>query len=268
MLKASESGLLLPEELDAARKDMTPEQYEQEFECSFDAAILGAYYGKEIAEAERDGRITTLPDTDLPVHTAWDLGVDDPTSIWFFQVAPDGLRVLDHYENSGHALEHYVQELKARPYTYGTHFLPHDAKFRESIQGRTRVEFLQSRGLKCQLIPNHEVMDGINAARVSFKKMWFDGHKCRQGIEALRQYHAEFDDKLRTFKPKPRHDWTSHAADAFRYLAMAWKEMKPSDISKPKPKDLTYTVNTQGKLEMNMSVKDWVEMQRKKRLNG
>ncbi len=268
MLKASSTGLVDREELEAARAQMTPEQYEQEFECSFDAAILGAYYGKEIAEAERDGRITTLPDTDLPVHTAWDLGMDDPTAIWFFQVAPDGLRILDYYENSGHGLEHYVDELKRRPYTYGEHWLPHDAKVEELVSGRTRVEFLRARGLRCRLVPGHEVMDGINAARVSFRSMWFDGHRCRQGIEALRQYHAEFDDKLRTFKPKPRHDWTSHAADAFRYLAMAWKEMKPSDVSKPKPKDLTYTVNNQGNLEMNMSVRDWVEMQRKKRLNG
>ena len=266
MLRASKTGLVDSEELEAARAQMTPEQFEQEFECSFDAAILGAYYGREIAEAERDGRVTELPSTELPVHTAWDLGMDDPTAIWFFQVAPDGLRILDYYENSGHGLEHYVDELKRRPYTYGDHWLPHDAKVEELVSGRTRVEFLQSRGLRCRLVPGHEVMDGINAARVSFRQMWFDGHRCRQGIEALRQYHAEFDDKLRTFKPKPRHDWTSHATDAFRYLAMAWKEMKPSDVSKPKPKDLTYQVNAQGNLEMNMDVRSWVEMKRKQRL--
>jgi hypothetical protein len=269
MLKASETGLVDPEELEAARRDMTPEQYEQEFECSFDAAILGAYYGREIAEAERDGRIIELPGTEMVVHTAWDLGMDDPTAIWFFQVAPDGLRIVDYYENAGHGLEHYVDELKRRGYTYGDHWLPHDARVQEMVSGRTRVEFLQSRGLRCRLVPGHEVMDGINAARVSFARMWFDGHKCRQGIEALRQYHAEFDDKLRTFKPRPRHDWTSHAADAFRYLAMAWKEMKPSDVSKPKPKDLEYHVDSSGKLVSNMTVKDFVDMQRRKRLaNG
>jgi hypothetical protein len=195
--------------------------------------------------------------------------MDDPTAIWFFQVAPDGLRIIDYYENAGHALSHYVQELKARGYTYGDHWLPHDAQVREIGTGRTRYETLQGLGLKSmRLVPAHEVIDGINAARVSFRQMWFDAGKCRLGIEALRQYHAEFDDKLRTFKPRPRHDWTSHAADAFRYLAMAWKEMKPSQITKPKPTDLEYHVNEQGNLVMNMSVRDWVEMQRRKRVNG
>lgn len=238
MLKASQTGLVDREELEAARKDMTAEQYEQEFECSFDAAILGAYYGKEIAQAEREGRITYLPDADLPVHTAWDLGVDDPTAIWFFQVSFDGLRVIDYYENAGHGLSHYVQELKARGYTYGDHWLPHDAMVKELGTGRTRYETLASMGVQGRLVPNHKVIDGINAARVSFASMHFQADRCRFAIEALRQYHAEYDDKLRTFKTTPRHDWTSHCADAFRYMAMAWREMSATPAPHDKLKAL------------------------------
>lgn len=238
ILKASETGLVLPAELEDARRTMTPEQYEQEFECSFDAAILGAYYGKEIAQAEREGRITYLPDADLPVHTAWDLGVDDPTAIWFFQVSFDGLRVIDYYENAGHGLSHYVQELKARCYTYGDHWLPHDAMVKELGTGRTRYETLASMGVQGRLVPNHKVIDGINAARVSFASMHFQADRCRFAIEALRQYHAEYDDKLRTFKTSPRHDWTSHCADAFRYMAMAWREMSATPAPQDKLKAL------------------------------
>jgi hypothetical protein len=269
MLKASATGLVDAEELEAARRDMTPEQYAQEFECSFDAAILGAYYGREIAEAERDGRITVLPDTDLPVNTAWDLGmVKDSTAIWFWQVAPDGLRVLDYYENIGMKMDHYVDELRKRPYTYGDHWLPHDARVPSMETGRTRVEVLQSLGLKVRKVPQHSEINGINAARVSFKNMWFDRDKCRVGIEALRQFHAEFDPRTKAFQEHPKKDWTNHAADAFRYLAMAWKEMKPSQITKPKPTDLEYHVDEKGKLIMNMDIKGWVEMQKRKRLHG
>ncbi len=235
ILKASETGLVLPAELEDARRTMTPEQYEQEFECSFDAAILGAYYGREIAIAEREGRIRAdgVFDPELPVQTAWDLGVDDPTAIWFFQVAPDGLRIIDYFEDCGQAPSHYAQVLKDRGYTYGEHWFPHDARITEIGTNRTRWEAYAAVGITGRIGPGHKVIDGINGARVSFSRMLFDDRRCRQGIEALRQYHAEFDEKTRTFKQSPRHDWTSHAADAFRYLAMAWQELRPE--SRPKP---------------------------------
>jgi phage terminase large subunit len=111
--------------------------------------------------------------------------------------------------------------------------VPHDAKARELGTGRTRVETLLSLGRDVALVPNHTVMDGINAARVSFKRFWFDELNCRQGLEALRQYRAEFDEKTKTFKNHPRHDWCSHGSDAFRYMAMAWKSLQPAE----KPKD-------------------------------
>ena len=265
MLRASESGLLLAGELTDAKAEMTPEQYEQEFECSFDAAILGAYYGRQVADAERAGRIIDLePDPELPVDTVWDLGKDDPTSIWFFQVAPDGVRVVDYYENNGHELDHYVGVIKDKGYKQGTDWLPHDAKARLLGMRRTRVEQLQDMGRKCRLVPDHTLMDGINAARMSFPKVWFDGSRCKFGLEALRQYHAEFDDKAKVFKTTPKHDWTSHAADAFRYLCMAWRELKP-EPSKPKPKDHHVLEVKDGVLTSNMTIMEIIQMKKRKR---
>jgi phage terminase large subunit len=239
ILRASETKILPLGELLASRQDMTPEQYEQEYECSFEAAILGAYFGKELAEVERAGRIVELQyDRELLVHTAWDLGIGDSTAVWFFQVSGSELRIIDHYENHGQGLPHYVGVLESKPYKYGDDWVPHDAKVRELGTGRTRLETLISMGRKPRIVPDHRIMDGINAARMSLAACWFDGDKCRDGIEALRQYRSDFDEKLRTFKDAPKHDWTSHTADAFRYLCMAWREMTASSRPKDPIKEL------------------------------
>lgn len=250
MLRASETRILATAELESARTEMTPEQYEQEFECSFEAAITGAYFGKELAEADRAGRITDVPyEIMLPVHTAWDLGIGDSTAIWFFQVHGNEVRVIDHYENHGHGLPHYVAELAARPYRYddkGYDYVPHDAKIRDLGTGRTRLETLVAAKRNPRLVPNHKIMDGINAARLTLPVTWFDKDKCRDGLEALRQYRVDFDEKTKTFKDQPRHDWSSHSADAFRYLAMAWRNIvkpyvpkvefaKPGQVPLPGP---------------------------------
>ena len=235
VLRADESGLLPEAELADARQMMTPEQYAQEYLCSFDAAIVGAYYGSHIADAERESRIGAVePDPMLPVHTAWDLGIGDSTAIWLWQAAPDGLRVVDFIEDHGKGLPHYVAELKARGYRYGQDFVPHDAKARELGTGRTRVETLLSLGREPALVPMHTIEDGINATRMMFPRMWFDAERCKQGIEALRQYRRDFDDKLKAFRDRPRHDWTSHAADAARYMALAYRDLAKPE--KPKPK--------------------------------
>jgi phage terminase large subunit len=229
LLKASETGLLPAEELQAARAEMTPEQYEQEFECSFEAAILGAYYGRELAALERDGRIGDVPhDPALPVHTAWDLGIGDATAIWFFQVIGGDVHVIDHYEAHGQALPHYAAVIKAKGWAMGRHFVPHDAMARDLGTGRTRVETLREHlGQPPSVLLQNAVMDGINAARLTLPRCRFDASRCRGGLEALRQYRADYDERARMFRDRPRHDWTSHTADAFRGLAMAWKEMKP-----------------------------------------
>jgi hypothetical protein len=210
-LPASETGILPEAELTAAAREMTPEQYEQEFECSFEAAIIGAYYGKDVAEAERCGRITNVPhDPDLDVYTTWDLGIGDSTAIWFWQAHGPEIRVIDFYEANGESIEHYAKVLHSKPYRYEADWVPHDAKVRELGTGRTRIETMMALKLKPKLVPNHKVLDGINAGRVLFSRIWFDRDKCKAGLECLRQYRADYDEKARVFRDGPKHDWTSH----------------------------------------------------------
>jgi hypothetical protein len=226
MLKASATGLLSPEELVHARQDMTPEQYAQEFECSFEAAVVGAYFARDLAEAERQGRIGDVPyDDAIPVHTGWDLGIGDSTAIWFFQAVGNEVHYIDHYEAHGQKLDHYLGVLSSKPYHYGTDFLPHDAGARELISGRSRVEHLANSGRQVRVLPQAKTEDGINAARLILPRAWFDRVKCSDGLEALRQYRSEFDERTRTFRDRPRHDWASHSADAFRATAIGYRAM-------------------------------------------
>jgi phage terminase large subunit len=184
--------------------------------------VVGAYYGKLMARAEEERRIAPVPyDPAAPVWTSWDLGIRDATAIWFAQVIGREIRIIDYYEASGVDLGHYVRELAARPYVYAGHIVPHDAQAKELGTGKSRLEVLESLGLKnLQLAPMHRLEDGINAVRVFLPKCWFDAEKCARGIDALKLYRAEYDDKLQALRPRPVHDWTSHAADSFRYLAL------------------------------------------------
>jgi len=223
-LRASKTGLVAPDELESARKLMTPEQYAQEYECSFEAAITGAYWGREMALAEEAGRVCRVDvDRGAEVHTAWDLGVRDSTAIWFFQVLAGGINVVDFYEASGVGLDHYAETLRGKDYKIGPCHVPHDAKVKEWGSGRTRIEQMEALGLNPVLVPDHRLMDGIGAARETLARVRFDATRCKDGIEALKQYRADFDEERKVLKPAPRHDWTSHAADAFRYLAMGWQ---------------------------------------------
>jgi hypothetical protein len=222
MLKASETGLIPAGELASARRDLSEEQYAQEFECSFDAAVVGAYYGKLMMRAEGDGRIAPVPcDPAALVWTSWDLGIRDATAIWFAQVIGREIRIIDYYEASGVDLGHYVREIASRPYVYAGHIVPHDAQAKELGTGKSRLEVLASLGLRhITLAPLHRIEDGINAVRMFLPRCWFDTAKCARGLDALKLYRAEYDDKLQALRPHPVHDWTSHAADSFRYLAM------------------------------------------------
>src|SRR5690606_36057061 len=238
MLRASETGLLPPDELEDARKVMTPEQYEQEYECSFEAAILGAYYGREMQRLEAEGRIRSVPyDPSLPVYTGWDLGLDDATAIWFVQVAGAEVRVIDYLETNNEALSSIARSLlNERPYMYGEHYLPHDAEIRELMTAKSRKDTLESLGVRpVRVAPRQNVEEGINAVRNLLPRCVFDEKKCARGIEALRNYQREWDDKLKTFRKTPRHDWASHGADAFRYLAISLSpRAKPQPINYPK----------------------------------
>lgn len=240
MLKASESGLLDGEELAAAKRTMGADEYAQEFECSFEAAVKGAYYGQELNEAEEAGRIGRVAyDPALPVHTAWDLGMSDSTVIWFVQVINREYRVIDCLKGEGVGLDWYAKELQARPYVYGTHYLPHDVEVRELGTGKSRAEVLAALGIRATVVPAMSVADGIQAVRMILPLCWFDAEKCREGVEALRMYRREYDEKRQEFRVNPYHDWTSHYADAFRYFAMGHKERA---ASRPIKRDTSWIV--------------------------
>jgi hypothetical protein len=234
-LKASETGILPNEELESAKRSgMSPEQYAQEFECSFQAAIIGAYYGHELEAAENESRITkNVYDKTLQVHTAWDLGQANATAIWFYQQQGFEIRIIDCYTAMGWGLDHYVtklQELAAGPgniggYIYGRHYLPHDVEVKEMGTGKTRLATLRALGLT-NIIPvtKLSVDEGINAVRKIFPRCWFDRDKCVDGIKSLRQYRREYDDVRKVFYERPMHDWASDFADSFRYLAVGLQD--------------------------------------------
>lgn len=236
-LKASETHIIPEKELASLKKGLSEEQFAQEFECSFDAAIVGAYYGRLMAQAENDkpSRITGVPyEPSALVWTGWDLGIRDSTAIWFAQVVGREIRVLDYYEASGADLGHYVREINSRPYLYAGHIVPHDAQAKELGTGKSRLEVLEGLGLKnITVAALHRVEDGINAVRVMIPKCWFDARKCARGIDALKLYRAEYDDKLQALKPRPVHDWASHGADAFRYLAMTIDRVATKPVNAP-----------------------------------
>jgi phage terminase large subunit len=221
--KASQTGIIAPEELAAARKDMTEDEYQQEYECSFEASVKGAIYAAELAAARATGRVCAVPyDPILPVDTFWDLGIGDATSIWFCQSLRAGeVRVIDYHEESGEGLPHYAQVLKDKGYTYGTHWAPHDIAVRELGSGRSRVETAATLGIQFNICPNIPIEEGIHAARMLFPRCWFDETKCQAGLEALQHYRRDFNSRLNEFKAAPVHDWAEHGSSAFRYLAVA-----------------------------------------------
>lgn len=237
-LKASETKLIDDEELADARRTLTPEQYAQEYECSFTAAVLGAYYGREMELAKAEKRIGRVPhDRAADTFASWDLGIGDSTAIWVFQIIGKEWHWIRYYENESQRLDHYVDWIKSLPFGVHKHLLPHDGEARELQTGKSRQAFLEERGLNCEIVPRHNVDDRINAARVKFNRFWFDEAGCEAGIKGLRMYRAEYDDKLKTLKPKPLHDWSSHGADAFGTGVMGADEPKPKVRVQPAKKD-------------------------------
>ena len=238
-LPASSSGLLPPSELKAARAQLTEDQYLQEMETSFEASILGSFYGTELREAEEQGRFTNIAvDPVVPVHTAWDLVYRDDTAIWWYQVVRGEIHVIDFYSVSGANIEELAQVITDRGYRYGKHYLPHDAKAKTLASGGKSIieQLAQHLGLgTLSIVPDLSVQDGIQAVRKMIPTTWFD-NKCYEGIEALKQYQREYDEDKKAFRQTPRHDWTSHPADAFRMMAISWKNepvFRAPDREKP-----------------------------------
>ena len=227
-LRASVTGLIPDSELADAAKSMTQDQYLQEFECDFESAIVGAYYGKEMRLLTDQGRITQVAyDCMYKVNTAWDLGYTDSTSIWWYQVIHGEIRVLEHHSSNGQSVPFYTGLIQSKDYDYGIHWLPHDARAKTlSSGGKSIIEQLSAKIPleSMKIVPNLSLQDGIQASRMALQRAWFDGDKCMEGIECLRQYQREYDEDKKVFRDRPRHDWTSHSADAWRYCSIAWRE--------------------------------------------
>jgi hypothetical protein len=263
MLKASTSGLIDRAELAAAKCEMTDDQYDQEYECSFQAAIQGAYYGTEINACEMEGRITSVAyDPELKVYASFDIGWSDDTSIWWWQMLSGEIHIINHFSSNGENVQFYVEKLLEFGYKYAQFgnkpfvWLPHDARAKTLAAAGKSVQqqFLEG-GFASKIVPGLSLQDGIQAVRKTLPKCYFDRENCADGINALSLYRREFDEDRKVFRDKPLHDWTSHAADSFRMLAVAWQEdYKPAQ----KP---------DAKFPLERTFAEMVKAQRAKRLN-
>lgn len=217
------TNVLTPEDIEDERLAGMPEEMiQQEFFVSFEAAMVGSYYGKQMKWLRDNKRITQVPwEPRLEVHTAWDLGMDDSTTIWFYQEHAGEYRFIDYYEMNGEGLGHYVNELRKKPYVYGQHWAPWDIVIRELGTGEARIETARKMGLNFRTVSKHELLDGIEQVRNILYKCYFDAEKCERGINALNSYRKEYDEKLKMFMSRPLHDWSSHGADGFRTFAMS-----------------------------------------------
>ena len=230
-LRADQSGLLPQAELEDAQRMMSANQYEAEFLCSFEAAIMGAYYGQEMRRITDMERITIIEyDNMFPCHTAWDLGFNDSTAIIWFQVVYGEIRILDHHSSNGQPISFYTgllaQKEEEYGYKYGYHYLPHDARAKTLASGgKSIIEQISAKiDIKhLKIVPNLSIQDGIQATRLALTRTWFD-NKCEELIECLRQYQREWDDDKKVFRDRPKHDWTSHSSDAMRYCSIVWKD--------------------------------------------
>lgn len=206
---------------------MSEDLIQQEYYTSFTMGVEGAYYAKYIDRCRLDGRVGDVPwEASFAVHTAWDLGVRDATSIIFFQCIGQTVRIIDCYENSKEGLEHYVNVIKSKPYTYGKHIAPHDIQVKEFGTGMTRLEKARNLGIKFTVARNISIVDGIEAVRSCFSKVWIDEKNCSQLIKALENYRQEYDEKKKVYKPAPLHNWASHFCDSMRYLAVSLPRMR------------------------------------------
>ena len=242
--KASETKIIDQEELDAAKSQMGDAKYRQEFECDWIANIEGSIYGDIIKKLEEKKQLTRLAyDPALLVHTAWDLGVDDSTSIIFFQQLGNQILVIDYYENNREGLPHYVKLVKDKDYYYGDHFAPHDLEVTEFSSGKSRREVAYQLGLRFKVLPKINLEDGIHNLKMVLPKCWFDIESTKPLIDALRHHHRKYNEKMKMFSNKPQKDWSSHPCDAMRYLALGITELPKNKIAAQKLAVNDYTIH-------------------------
>ena len=216
-------------EKEKAQGLMSEDFIQQEFYCSFDLGVEGAYYARYLDKMRLKGQIGCVPwESSFKVHTAWDIGVRDSTTIIFFQTIGQTVKLIDYYENSKVGLEHYIKVLDQKPYQYGKHIAPHDIRVQEFGTGMTRVEKARQLGINFTIAPDLSIEDGIEAVRSAFSKIWIDELACAKLIKALENYRQEYDSKRKTYKNQPLHDWSSHASDSMRYLAIALPKTRDS----------------------------------------
>jgi hypothetical protein len=234
LYRASETGIIHENELRRQRSQMSEEQYAQEYECDFNVGTPGAYYARLVNQADEDGRVkpNVMAEPGLPTFTAWDLGIGDSTAIWWAQVHHNEIRLIDYYAASGEPLTHFIQVVKERGQerglTYEAHLAPHDIEVREFTSGVSRLETAQNMGVHFEVVPRLSVQDGIEAVRNMIPRCWFDRDRCADGISALRSYRKDVrqpatKDQPAEYALRPLHDWSSHGADAFRYLAVGMR---------------------------------------------
>ena len=245
LLRWQDTGVLDDKQIDELRRDLDEEEFAQEMECSFTSPNAGSYYGKWLDVAVREERITrVLYDPALPVYTSWDLGMDDSTAIWIFQISPRGeWRWLEYHEDSGIGLDSYAKMLLAKDYIYKRHLLPHDVEVRElTFQGRSRRQYLEGLGVRpIRVVPAANPADRVAASRAILPKSWFDAQGCAIGLKMLRGYRRQWNEHMGVWRSEPRHDGASHCADAFGTGAQAASDpqeerpgIKPY-VAPPKP---------------------------------
>jgi len=246
--------------------DMGRAMFEQEYLCSFSGAMIGAYWGAEMNQAEREGRIYDFEiDRAHPVHTAWDLGKAANNPIWCFQVIKGQPVIVDFYQPDSENVEDWVQWLNDRGY-HGTDYLPHDVMVTEWGTDRTRKDVLERLGRKVQRVPRVSVADGLQAARETINSATFRANeRTLDGIEGLKNFRREWDDERKVFRETPVKDWAEHRASAFRYLALSWRAIKPPVKKAQKPTELQYEVDALGIVRGNMSVRDAVDAMMKRK---
>lgn len=248
--KASETNIIHPDELEDARNEMSDDEFNQEYECDFNAAMTGAFFSKLLIQAEEEGRIGDFPFIPgAAVATFWDLGIADSMAIWFIQKVGSKYRVIDYLEDHGKGMDFYIKELQMRPYIYARHHLPHDANQRELSTGTTRMDTFQTMGLyPIDVVPKvQKKADAIHAVRQKLPLVEFNEMTTRQGVSALKNYQREWDAKAKIFKKDPKHDWTSHGSDAFQTFARGVND----EMSFIMVGELVSMMDTQAETEFN-----------------
>lgn len=233
-------------------------QFEQEYHCSFAGAMVGAYFGAEMAKAEREDRVTDVPiDENYPVHTVWDLGKAVNNPIWCFQVIGSELRVVDFYQPETDDLDDWCAELDARGYR-GNDYVPHDILTTEWGHKKTRIERLRERKRKPVRIPKVSVADGLQAGRIAINSARFDKNKTEIGVDGLKNYRREWDDDLKTFRENPVKDWSEHIGSAWRYLGLSWRN-EATKAAPEKPKTQVFQALPNGAVQSNISIREAID---------